>query len=111
MDKLTILWVNDNPDTARLMVLMYAINGKKKGWWEEVEIIIWGASTKLVATDKTIQKNIKKAKETGVKISACLACASELGVVQELEALNIDVRYMGAPLTEILKNDGKLLTI
>ncbi len=111
MEKLNILWLNDNSDTAHLMVLMYATNTKKKGLWDEIDVIIWGASTKLVATDKSIQEKIKSAQEIGVRFCACVVCARELGVDDKIASLGINLEYMGEPLTQILKNDEKLLTV
>ena len=49
--------------------------------------------------------------EAGVHITACKACADQLGVTETLKKLNIEVKYWGGPLTEILTNDEKLLTI
>jgi len=108
---LYVLWTNDNPVTAEKMVFMYTINSLAKGWWEKVTLIIWGAPAKLVSEDEKIQKLVKKALKAGVQITACKACADQLGVTKALEKLDIEVRYWGAPLTEILKNDEKLLTI
>lgn len=108
---LYVLWTNDNPITAEKMVFMYTVNSLIKGWWEKVTLIIWGAPAKLVSEDKNIQKLIRKALKAGVHITACKACADQLGVTNNLEKLNIEVKYMGALLTEILKNDEKLLTI
>ena len=108
---LYVLWTNDNLVTAEKMIFMYTVNSLVKGWWEKVTLIIWGASAKLVGEDVTIQKMIKKALEAGVHITACKACAGQLGVTETLEKLNIEVKYWGGPLTEILKNDETLLTI
>ena len=93
------------------MVFKYCINSLLKGWWENATLIIWGASTKLVSEDKNIQEKIKEALGAGVHITACKACADQLGVTEILEGMNIEVKYWGQPLTEILKNEGKLLTI
>ncbi len=111
MDKLNVLWTNDNPQTAHTMVFMYATNGKLKGWWDEVDVIIWGATAKLVAENKEIQDRIAIAQQAGVNILACIACATQFGVVEALENLNIDVKPMGEPLTQILKTNATLLTI
>jgi len=108
---LYVLWTNDNPITAEKMVFMYTINALKQGWWEKVTLIVWGATAKIAGKDKTIQKLIKKALDVGVHISACKACADQLGVTQTLENLNIEVIYWGVPLTDILTNDEKLITI
>ncbi len=108
---LYVLWTNDNPITAEKMVFMYTINSLIHGWWEKVTLIVWGATTKLVSEDENIQKLVAEALEAGVHISACKACADQLGVTETLEKLNIEVIYWGIPLTEILANDEKLLTI
>jgi hypothetical protein len=113
MDKthLYVLWTNDNPITAEKMVFMYTVNSLIHGWWEKVTLIIWGAPTKLVSEDANIQKKIKEALDAGVHITACKACADQLGVTEILEKLQIEVKYWGIPLTEILKNNEQLLTI
>lgn len=108
---LYVLWTNDNPITAEKMVFMYTTNSLARGWWEEVTLIIWGAPTKLVSEDANIQAKIKEAQDAGVHITACKACADELGVTETLEKLQIEVKYWGLPLTEILKSNEHLLTI
>ena len=110
-NKLTILWTNDNVITAEKMVFMYGINAKARDWWDEVTIIIWGASVKLAAENKMIQDLIEEAKLEGVHVTACKGCADQLGVTEILEGIDIEVIYQGPPLTLILKDDEKLLTI
>lgn len=110
-DKLYILWTNDSFITAEKMVFMYGINAKSRDWWNEVTIIIWGATVKLASENKVIQELIEEAKLEGVHVTACKACADQLGVTEKLEAQNIEMLYQGPPLTEILKNGEKLLTI
>lgn len=109
--KLYILWTNDSLITAEKMVFMYGINSKLKGWWDEVSIIIWGATVQLVCENKRVQELIEEAQLEGVHISACKACSDQLGATDTLEELGVEVIYQGVPLTEILKNGEKLLTI
>lgn len=108
---LFVLWTNADPITAEKMVFMYTTNSLIHDWWEKVTIIIWGAPAKLVSEDVNMQKKVKDALDAGVHITACKACADELGVTETLKNLNIEVNYLGVPLTEILKNEEKLLTI
>jgi hypothetical protein len=108
---LYVLWTNDNPVTAEKMVFMYTVNSLLKDWWEEVTLIVWGATAQLVAENADIQAKVKAAQEAGVHITACKACADQLGVTATLEGLGIEVIYWGVPLTELLKNDEKLITI
>ncbi len=110
-DKLNILWTNDNPETAHTMVFMYGINAKKNAWFNDVEIIIWGPTAKLVSENTSIQDKIQLAMHTGVIVKACLSCATMYGVVDKLVSLGIETIPMGQPLTEILKSNQKLLTI
>ncbi|MFC1877673.1 DsrE family protein [Thermodesulfobacteriota bacterium] len=108
---LYVLWTNDNIITAEKMVFLYTTNSLIQKWWEKVTLIIWGSTAKLVSENKNIQKMIKGALDAGVHITACKACADQLGVTEILEKMGIEVKYWGAPLTEILKNNEQLLTI
>ncbi len=111
MSKLNILWTNDNPDTAYSMVFMYATNAKTREWWDEIDLIIWGATAKLTAENTGIQEKIKMAQHAGVNVIGCIACANHFGVVEQLQELGIELKPMGIPLTDIIKSDEKLITI
>lgn len=109
--KLYILWTNADPCTAQFMVMMYATNSMINKWWDEVTVIIWGATAQLVSENNTIKEHIKMARQVGVQFSVCEACARQLGVTEKLKEMDIEVKYWGEPLTELLKTDGKLLTV
>lgn len=109
-DTLCILWTSGDPDVALKMVFMYANAAKQNRWWSEVELIVWGPSAKLVSENTEIQESLAKLMKSGVKTEACKACADEYGISAKLATLGIDVKYMGVPLTEILKSNKKLLT-
>ena len=108
---LYVLWTNDNPITAEKMVFMYTVNSLIHGWCEKVTLIIWGAPAQLVSEDVKMQEKVKEALDAGVHITACKACADQLGVTETLEKLGIEVKYWGVPLTELLTREETLLTI
>jgi hypothetical protein len=110
-NSLNILWTDANEETSQLFVLMYATNSMIQHAWDSVTVIIWGATARLVAQNAQIQESIRVAMNVGVKFSACVACARQLGVINTLEDLGIEVIPWGRPLTEILKGNEKLLTI
>ena len=110
-NRLHILWTNADPVTSENMVFMYGINGKRRGWWEEVTIIVWGATASLVCENQVIQDLVDEAHLAGVHVTACRACADQLGVTETLEGLGIEVIYWGEPLTRLLKDNERLLTI
>jgi hypothetical protein len=109
--KLYILWTNADLITSEKMVMMYGINSKINNWWDDITIIIWGATVKLAAENAVLQEKIRQALHVGVNVSACKACADQLGVSGALEELGVEVKYWGGDLTEILKENEKLLTI
>lgn len=110
-NKLHILWTNDNVLTAKHMLLLYASKTLEFKLWDEVTIIIWGASSKLVAENKQIQQLIADAQKTGVKFSSCIKCAEDLGTTQALLDQDIELIAWGKPLTELIKNKEHLITI
>lgn len=110
-ESLYILWTSNDVETFDEMVFMYAFNAKKNAWWDEITVVIWGASARLAGTDELVQFKIKEMIEGGVKVEACKACADNLGVATKLESLGVEVKYWGQPLTKVLKSGAKLITI
>lgn len=108
---LHILWTNADPLTSHNMVMMYAVNSLTHQWWDQVTVIIWGAPADYVAKDADIQERIRAAMHVGVKFTACIQCAINLGVRENLEELGIEVKGWGAPLTELIKGGSHLLTV
>lgn len=104
--KLMVVWTSADPDVADKVCLMYTHAAKAYGWFAEVTLVVWGPSQRLLAGDPTIQAKVKAMQEDGVVVEACVACARKLELVEELEALDIDVKGMGVPLTEALKDPG-----
>ena len=107
---LIIVWTSGDREVALNMVFMYAFNSMKKGWWEQVNLIVWGPSSKLLTQDKELQDYIKRMKDIGIIIEACKTCADNYGVSGDLENLGITVRYMGEPLTSYLKEKQSVIT-
>ena len=109
-EKLAVLWVSGDPDVAEKSCLMYTHAAKRNGWFDEVVLIVWGSSSRLLAEDEALQEKVKAMISDGVILEACIACSNMLGVTEELLALGIDVKGMGVPLTEYLKSGYHVLT-
>jgi len=110
-DHLHLLWTSDNEITAEKMVLMYATNAMRRGWWKKVTVIIWGAPALMVSEDVELFEKIEEAQSEGVHFSACRACADQLEVTGKLEKMGIEVIYWGEPLTKLLQDQMPLLTV
>ena len=110
-NKLAVLWTSDDPNLAEKMAFMYTYNAKKQGWFDEVVLIVWGPSAKLLSENKMLQDYVKKMQDAGIKVQACMACARMYGVDQKLAELDIDVKGMGVPLSNYLKEGWKTLSL
>ncbi|MCK5880145.1 MAG: DsrE family protein [Holophagae bacterium] len=108
-DKLVVLWTSGDPEVAEKVCFMYTHNAKLQGWFDEVTLVVWGPSSKLLSENANLQKSVKAMIEDGIKVEACISCADMYGVVQELRDIGIDVKGMGVPLTDYLKSDAKIL--
>jgi len=107
--KLVVLWTSGDPEVAEKVCFMYTHNAKPQGWFDEVTMIIWGPSSKLLSGNEDLQMAVKAMMEDGIKVEACVACADMYGVSQDLREMGIDVKGMGVPLTDYLKSDAKIL--
>ena len=111
-DKLVVVWTSGDRDVALKMVFMYTYNATttRFGWWQDITLVIWGPSSKLLSVDKELQDYVAKMKEAGVTLEACKACADMYGVSDELAGLGVDVKYMGDVLTGYIKEGRHVLT-
>jgi len=109
--KLMVVWTSADPDVAEKVCLMYAHAAKKYGWFADVHLVVWGPSQRLLVGDPTIQTKVKAMQEDGVVVEACVACATKLGLVDQIKALGYEVKGMGKPLTKALKDaDTEVIT-
>lgn len=108
--RLLVIWSSADREVALHNVLMYTHNAKKQGWWQEVRLLIWGPSATLLAGDRVLQDKCREMQADGVEIIACKACADRLGATADLEAMGVNVFYVGQALTEMLKTGWVSLT-
>ena len=50
--------------------LVYPLNAAKNKWMDEVKVIIFGPSEKVVAYDTEVQGRIKELRDSGVEVMA-----------------------------------------
>jgi len=108
--RLAVVWTSADPDVAHRVCLMYTHAARKAKWFDEVRLIVWGPSARLLAGDKDLQAKVKTMMADGVIVQACIVCADSYGVTGTLRDLGIEVKAMGQPLTQMLKDGCKTLT-
>jgi hypothetical protein len=108
--RLAVVWSSGDSEVAHKVCLMYTQAAKNAKWFDDVTLIVWGPSSRLLAGDKELQAKIKAMIASGVNVQACVVCADMYGVADTLRGLGITVRGMGKPLSDMLKSDTKVLT-
>ena len=108
---LHIIWTNADPLTAEHMVMMYATNAMLNGWWEKVTVVIWGGSQKVFLENEAVKLKAQMAVNAGVEFSACVSCARNLGVEQQLADAGVEVIRWGEKLSLLMQNGKRVLTV
>jgi hypothetical protein len=57
--RLPVVWTSGDPDVAHRVSFMYCHNAKKQNWFDQVTLVVWGPSARLLAGDKDLQAKIK----------------------------------------------------
>ena len=111
INNLLVLWTTDNRETAMNMVFMYTYNAKIKGWWKNVSLLVWGASSRLLSTDSEIQREVRRLADAGIRVLICKKCLENLNVLKEVEALGHEVFYVGEEFSRLLKEGWTVLSL
>ncbi|MBN2879736.1 MAG: DsrE family protein [Clostridia bacterium] len=112
MSTINILWTTESADTALLFINEYAEGAVSYEWWDKVRVILWGGSIRLIQNNSFVQVNIMRLVHKGVEVVASKNCADTVGATELLESLEVEVKYMGKELTEIMKDKNqKLITV
>ena len=110
MKKLNVVWTTGEKDVAMRMIFVYLIDSKSMGWRDEINVVIWGPSAKLLAHDKEVQAELDFVRQCGILVEACRGCTEAYGVTKVIRSLGIEVKYMGDVLTQYLHSDDRVIT-
>ena len=89
---------------------MYASAAKKYKWFNEVIVVVWGPSEKLLSENTTVKAKVATMQKDGIIFQACVACANMYGVTSDLKTCQVDVKGMGGPLTKYLKRGYRIIS-
>ena len=108
--RLAVIWSSADPEVAHQVCFMYTHNATRAGWFDQVQLIVWGPSAPLLAGDAGLQARVKEMLADGVVGRACVSCSDHYGVSQDLRELGLTVTGMGKPLSDLLQSGWKVLT-
>ena len=109
-EKMVIVWTSGDREVALKMVFMYTLNAKTREWWDDITLVVWGPSAKLLTEDEELQGYMKKIMDAGVTVKACKGCSDQYGISEDIEKLGIEVLYIGKELSDYIKEGRNVLT-
>lgn len=109
-NELLIVWTTSNRETIINMICLYALNAKEKGWFDEVTVLVWGASQQVLSEDNEIREKVSEMSRAGVKIIACKKCAENMYIEKHMKECGVEVFYTGELLSDWAKEGKPLMT-
>jgi hypothetical protein len=93
--------------------MMYALNVKKSKWLDDVNVIFFGPSERMIAkadSNSQVGAYLKQLMEQGITPVACRAIAERENLGNNLSALGLNVEYVGHIISSYIKKDYQVLT-
>jgi hypothetical protein len=83
--------------------LMLANNAMKREWLDDIKVVYFGPSEKLVVEDPIISDQAQEIAEAGGSI-ACKYISDRDGVSEKMEKLGVQVEYVGSIISYLIKD-------
>ena len=83
--------------------LMYASRSLSEGWMDEVKVVFFGPSERLLVQDEQIAQTAKQMSEVE-KPMACKFISDRDGISEKIEALGVKVDYVGTVISDFIKD-------
>lgn len=99
--KLLIIIATGNKEKA-LTGLMYAKNTIKREWIEEVKIVYFGPSEKLIQTDSDVANEAIEIANL-CESYACKAISDREGISEYIDKMGVKIEYVGSIISDYIK--------
>jgi hypothetical protein len=100
--KLLVIIATGEKEKA-LTGLMYASRTLSEGWMDEVKVIFFGPSERLLVEDEFMAKTAKELSAVEKPI-ACKFISDRDGISEKIEALGVNVDYVGTIISDFIKD-------
>lgn len=84
--------------------LLYAVNAKRNNWLNDIKLIFFGPSEKLLLEDEIIQQYVEEFRLMEEKVVACKFIAEREKTEEKLTSLGIEVEYVGEMISNYIKD-------
>ncbi len=82
---------------------MYAVNALKHAWLEEVKLVFFGPAESLLLKDPILQELLREYQSEEGTAVACKFIADRDDHSEEIEALGVEVKYVGKLISNLIK--------
>jgi len=102
---LVIITAGENEIYKFRSAVSISMNIKKKSYMDDVKVVFFGPSEKLLASDNAEILNLfKDLKNTGIEIFACKNVSDNFSITPKLIDLGLNVTLIGKIVTDLLKD-------
>ncbi|QRF75470.1 DsrE/DsrF-like family protein [Thermoplasmatales archaeon] len=91
--------------------IMYAVNAKKNNWLDDVRLMFFGPSEKLILSeDEEIRNSMEAIRKAGLVPTACKAIARNEDIEPKLIKNGVNVEYVGTTISNLIREGYSVLT-
>lgn len=83
--------------------VMYAVNALKHGWFEDVKLIFFGPAEQLLLQDAELRRLLSEYHAQEQRAVACKFIADRDGINEGIDALGVQVEYVGKMIADYIK--------
>lgn len=111
MSKIFLLITSGDPRILTDVVFPYVRNAKKHGWMDTIRVIFWGPSEKVLVSALEVKAQIIDLVDLlPENVFACQECAEDYHIKDLIEALGVNVEFIGQLISDMLKEEWLQLT-
>ncbi len=98
-ENLAVISVSSNLEVFESMMASIASTSKTSNW-NQILLIFWGPSTKLLISDEMVRSKMEALKSQGVFVKVCKSSAEEFNVIEEIIWSHLDLIDTRDPVKE-----------
>ena len=103
MQSKLVIIVSQAEENAIWTGIFLAIKGTRNDFMDDIRLVLWGPSEKVIAENQELQQMIKEYLALGKTVWACKTCSDRYGVTEAMLKLGCEVDYVGSLVTGWLK--------
>ena len=101
-DKLLVIIASGDREKV-LTALMYVKNTIKYGWIPDVRVMFFGPAENLLASDTDVKSSAAELANYNTPI-ACKLLSDRDGISEHIEAIGVEVDYVGTIIADMIKD-------